>query len=179
MEIEGQLPLRSAKAIFLYAEAFSQAAEMLQDQFQQLDPEKAVHVTQSAAGVPRTVLDAFATELYLKCLQKNELGKIVQKGHVLKKLFEALPTGTQKAIRYRYNEIVANSPITKVLQNKHPRFAVGLDNVLEMSSDVFFRVRYLYEGEHGKMFYWPLLRTAVRNTIIAIHPDWEVFKAKK
>lgn len=163
-----------AKTIFLYAEAYSEAAAKLIDQFRSLPSNKDTHVTDGAAAMPTATLDSFACELYLKSLQTIDHGKPIR-GHNLRKLFDHLLSGTQKSVRHFYKLELAgdHAGLSNALAKNHPKFAQGLDNCLDRASEVFETVRYMYEGTKGKsLFYWPPLRIAIRKTILAIHPDW-------
>ena|SRR5579871_148697 len=162
-------PLATAESIFLYAEA----AEKLIEQAKRAAPHDAqTHVTDAAGFAPMVTLDAFAQELYLKCLQAIDYGK-ANRGHDCKKLFSELTPGTQRAVKQMYSAELATSPIAKQYAKNFPRDPMTLDKCLDLSSKVFEKVRYLYEGTGGtKMFSWPLLRVALRKTILAIHPDW-------
>jgi hypothetical protein len=157
--------------IFQYAESFHNAVTRIRPN--PAANKKPQSVEDMVRGVPMAVADAFASELYLKCLQAMELGKPA-KGHDLKRLFDKLPSGTRNAIKAQYtNGVKANQDVVRSIRSAHPGFDVGFDNVIVMSSGVFERVRYLYEGTHPNMFYWPVLSESLRKTILAINPAWK------
>lgn len=164
----------TAQSIFNYAEAYAEAAETLVTQLKRLSPFKDTQIPDAADLAPSAVLDALALELYLKCLHFMDHGK-ASRGHEPVKLFAALKPGTQKAIRTLYNDALKTYALAPELANRHPKFQQGLDNVLDWSNDIFINVRYLYEGNNSKMFYWPLTRIVVRNVILATHPNWKKF----
>jgi hypothetical protein len=161
------------RTLFSYAEAFSAGAEKLREQAQKEVPGgKGIPVADAGHFAPLATLDSFALELYLKCLHQIDHGNPGW-GHKCKDLFDALFPGTQKAVRMTYNSRLATEKIAIEFAENHPRVPMGLDNVLELSNDAFETVRYLYEGTGGKMlFYWPMVKLAVRDTLVAIHPEW-------
>ena len=165
-------PLKSARAVFLLAEAFAEAAEMLQEQFQQRPSGESSFATEASHISPRITLDALATELYFKCLHLIDRNSAAW-GHEYRPIFDNLSSGMQQSIRYHYNLLLSTHPIVSHANKNLPGFSPSLDNVLDESHKVFDTSRYLFEGTGGPKFYWPLLRLAVRETIFSCnHPDW-------
>jgi HEPN domain-containing protein len=185
--------------VFLYGEAYSEAASRLfHPQFTRFEPNENTqdisHAGQKGHIVPfdpkdegfytspMTVLDAFAVELYLKCLYILDCNKHPPKKHDFLVLFERLTNkGTKDSIRLLYGEYIKISPIAPVLQKRDPKTykeVLELERYLELSGKVFEDVRYFYGWEgKSKMFYWPMLRLAVRKTILAIEPMWTTEEA--
>jgi len=163
--------LNSPRAIFSYAEAFAEATEKLQAQFRRQPSGTQAHVADAAHIAPTVTLDSFATELYLKCLYAIDHG-MPSRGHKYQELFAALKPGMQQAVRYVYNDFLANHSVAEFMRRNEPTFIAGLDECLRISNETFESMRYLYEGGHGQQFYWPLLRLALRKTILSINPNW-------
>lgn len=166
-------PSVDAAVVFSYAEAFSEATGLLDPQFKNVPPHTVTSFARAAHFAPKVTLDAFATELYLKCLRRIDLGEPGW-GHDCKRLFGQLKAGTQKAVRLHYANLLSTHPAVDLLNKNSPGVQPTLEFVLDKSSDIFKTVRYLYEheGENVELFYWPLVRMAVRETILTINPAW-------
>ena len=165
-------PLNSPLAIYLSAEAFIEATVKLEDQLRNLPSVTQIYATDAAHTAPTITLDSFSLELYMKCLYAIDHGKPM-KGHNCKAIFSALKPGTRDSLRYHYNIQLATDPTVGLVNKMQPGFSPTLDNCLDLCSNLFEKYRYLYEGiGQAKMFYWPLLRLAVRETVLAINPAW-------
>lgn len=162
-----------AQTIFSYAEAFAEAADRLREQAREI--QAPTPIAEAAKFAPMTTLDSFALELYLKCLHVIDHGKAAR-GHDFKKLFGGLTEGMQKAVRTLYNIRLSREAIANEAAKDHPRIPLGLDSILEMSKTTFETMRYLYEKDviTSRLFYWPMVRLAVRDTILAIYPAWKI-----
>lgn len=162
-----QVKREDAPKIFRCAEAYARAAEALAE-----DLKQAVKGSTNKPEdiLPLAVLDAFAVELYLKCLRVTDYGNH-RRGHDLKELVEALKPETQQSIRVMYNHELASKEGRAYARMK-PRSPIGFDRCLEMSKHVFEDSRYPFEMSDGKVEYWTLLRKAVRRVICASYPQW-------
>ena len=125
--------------------------------------------------VPLSTLDSFATELYFKTLQVLEFGK-AERGHNYQKLFDKLPSGTQKAIRELYKNLLQTKQVEMEMKRMSPeaRKLTPFNTCLAHSGEVFEKFRYIYEEPKNLMFYWPNLRISLRLTIVAMCPDWSI-----
>lgn len=163
----------SPEALFRYAEAYAEASDILsRDQYRREPDGSQLHVTQAAHTAPTTVLDALALEVYLKALYSIDYGKPAW-GHKCCNLFMSLRPGTQDAVRYHYSlQVESDHKIIAHLRTRHPDFDISFDHCISLANDNFTKMRYLFEGSKGKMFCWPLLRKAVRGTILSIKPEF-------
>lgn len=158
-------------AIFLYAEAFAEAAEELQPQFRKKPPGR-LHIPDAAHAAPAATLDAFALELYLKCLYVLDHSDSAW-GHDTEKLIGELKPGTQDSLRSHYEVVLSgHAEIVAELERDHPGLQ-EFDRALATSSKAFETLRYLFEGVSNVLFYWPLIRLAARATVLSMQPTWE------
>jgi hypothetical protein len=119
------------------------------------------------AGAPQLLVDSFAIELYLKCLYVLDTNTAPPIEHDWEKLFVALETYIQGAIRDEFNISVSSHPILFHLKVINPQaFEVGVtdfDRSLKAARNTFHVRRYLYEEQPtGEWFYAHLFRDAVR-----------------
>lgn len=130
-----------------------------------------------ALMAPAVVVAAFAVELYLKCLVCME-GKRVPRHHVLKDIFRELAPETQTAFRDAWDAHVAADANFQILmshvQKLSERF-VGLDWDwhIDAASEVFARVRYIYEGRTQNAFFLGDFLPWMRNFILSKEPTWD------
>jgi len=161
-------------AIFKYAEAFVEGAEMLNAQARKTAMGVKVLAPDAARSSPMLTLDIFALELYLKCLHAMDHGGATGWGHDPRALFDDLKDGTQKAIRVMYNEQLRTSPAVNLVNKNEPGLHPTLDRCLDDATHLFEDIRYFFaEPKRGKKkFSWPMVRVAVREVILASHPNW-------
>ena len=156
-------PLR----IFLSAEAFRVATETLSIAYR--------NTTKNTIYLyPIWVNASLTCELYLKCLLKIKT-PFIPGHHRLHELFAALPKQDRAIVNRNYKLLCRGNPEHAKFFQEHPDFTDDLPSVLRDASEVFTRIRYAYEGlEEGiKMHtYVQLPYTAVRNVILACHPEW-------
>jgi hypothetical protein len=131
------------------------------------------------------VLDALATELFLKCLLQLDKGyRRPPKGHSLVEFFNRLSSQKKTAIRKAYEEYRQHYADRErahreaVAQRRGKEFAEKLtnrdfDNVLGVSSDAFEKWRYHHEHEmRGGPIALNMIWLAVRTVLLADHPEW-------
>lgn len=109
----------------------------------------------------------------MKCLHLVDRNYFAR-GHDCKEIFDNLTAGTQEAVRECYRaQLSQNTDLVLHLHRNHPNCQV-FENALKLSRNAFTAVRYFFEKDVIKelLFYWPLLSRAVRNVLIASHPDW-------
>jgi hypothetical protein len=126
---------------------------------------------------PVMVLQAFASELYIKCLHCIDSGT-VPGGHDLESLFNHLNPLRQKAIisgwnarmAHRQGELDQRDRATKPLGFVIPRdLPVGLKECRL----AFMQLRYQYEEPKKPKFYLGDLPDVLRVVILHIYPDWK------
>jgi len=115
---------------------------------------------------------AFAGELYLKCLIRDE-GHTPHGKHKLKSLFLELNGKTQTEIRRRYAEIVGKASPAVIASGTTE---TNLDKALDESNRSFDQFRYLYEVKPrtttSSTFSAGLFVYVLRTLILARHPAW-------
>lgn len=124
-------------------------------------------------GVPMSVLAAFASELFFKCLACLETGSLSRE-HLLDSLFDELSSETQSIVEKHWDAISlqnlqALDRLDVSLGEKAPR---DLRSNLASGRDGFRLLRYVYEGGSDFKFTLGLLPIALHNTIGEIKPDW-------
>jgi HEPN domain-containing protein len=153
-----------SKDVFLLAEAYSAAADVLSEAAKKDAKSKKERVVSFHVAVPILTLDSFAAELYLKSLYLLDR-KRSTRGHDLKELFGELSVGCQKSIKAIYAEALKrNQPLITATLKEDPGFDFGLENVLGKSRETFEKIRYAFDGR-GPTFYWPVIKLAVRKVI--------------
>ena len=160
--------------IFRYADAFVEAAEMLNSQARKTATGVKIVAADAALSSPMLTLDIFALELYLKCLHAIDHSGDPGWGHDPWALFDDLKDGTQKAIRFTYIQQLKTSPIVDLVNKNEPGLCPTLDRCLHDATHFFEDIRYFFaEPKRGKqIFIWPLVRVAVRDAILATYPRW-------
>ena len=96
--------------------------------------------------VPPIVCDAFATELYLKCLYFLDKKAEAPFTHKLKKLFDELDPQTQARIRTIYDDWQSTSN-QKIDHPKDGR-PMSFDDVLSQCNEAFVEFRYMYQAKN-------------------------------
>ena len=162
-----------ARKIWEYAESFGDSADVLAAMHKERLKGSPFTFTDSQKFIPTAILDSFSSELYFKTLHRLEFGRDVR-GHDYERLFKALPAGTQKCVREMY-KIRLRKENLRTMSAK-AKALTPFDECLANSSQVFQSLRYLYEEPKNLMFYWPLLRLSLRDTIIGICPEWSTMK---
>jgi hypothetical protein len=117
------------RAVFATAEQFRNAAKILLEGVARGD---------QSAWVAVLSCEAFALELYLKCLAVQE-GKSVLATHNLSRLFKSLDGRTQDEIRKRSQPLIEKAV-------KHLDEHYDFDSALKASAGAFEQTRYIYEG---------------------------------
>lgn len=124
-------------------------------------------------GVPMSVLAAFASELFLKCLACLETGSLTRE-HLLDNLFNELSSETQSVVEKHWDAISLQNSVVldrldSSLAEEVPR---DLRSNLTSGRDGFRLLRYIYEGGSDFKFTLGLLPIVLHNSIIEIRPDW-------
>lgn len=124
-------------------------------------------------GVPMSVLAAFASELFFKCLACLETGSLSRE-HLLDNLFDELSPNTQSIIEKHWDAIALQNldvldRLDVSLGEKLPR---DLRANLTSGRDGFRLLRYVYEGGSDFRFTLGLLPVALHNSIIELKPEW-------
>lgn len=122
------------------------------------------------------VCKAFSLELYFKSLIR--IGeRSYGREHDLKKLFRLIRPTHRAEIerRWQVNADALRSEIHGMYAaNGRPLPQVDLNFVLTVSKDAFSIMRYAFEGvPHDSGWLADTILEAVRDTILAMHPDWE------
>lgn len=122
---------------------------------------------------PMYVNQAFACELYLKCILAIKTPQL-PKVHKLHQLFDSLPKQDKATLVRRYKYICTLDPNHKLFFTLHTHFKDDLRSVLEGGSEIFSKIRYAYEGIglEKHLAYLNLPIRAIRETIIECHPEW-------
>lgn len=134
-----------------------------------------MHIAQMSA--PTIVLEAFAFELYLKCLLNLQNPGQTVSSHNLEWLFNQLARTTRDAIRREYNqpsEAAKRSREARAAQFGHVQ---DFDHDLHLSKDAFEAFRYLYEGSDGQAlgnanYTATEIMEATRAVILQREKDW-------
>jgi hypothetical protein len=160
--------------IFRYAEAYAAAAEMLTSQVKQSPTGIKLIAAEAHHKSPMVTLEAFSLELYLKCLHATDHGGYPGRGHDTWALFTSLKPGTQQAIRHSYTLQLQTRTEVDLVNRRERGLHPTLDRCLQDAAHLFEDMRYFFEERNRgkKIFFWPLLRTAIRNTILRSYPDW-------
>ncbi len=164
--------------IFLQADGFSRAYNMLADQ-RHLSPSEAATI-----GYPQIVISAFAIELYLKCLICIETGK-APRGHHLKQLFDRLSPETRRRICAIWDGEVKTrrASLWDAMEASSPT-ATGpvpraLPEALACGNKAFEKVRYIYEGNNADViFILTDLPTVLRRVIVDKRPELRNIRRK-
>ncbi len=164
-----QMTSPDPREIWGYAESFRASAEILAGSLKTSAETGTCSTKEMATWAPLATMDALASELYFKTLHLMETGSLFE-GHDYKAMFNRLPSGTRTSLRYSYNEQLKKQN-TRIMSAR-ARSMIPFDICLKRSSQVFERVRYFYERKPVELFYWTVLREALRETILAIHPRW-------
>jgi len=174
-------PTFDSRRIFRTAEWFYSASGILQQSVP----------TRPGVTIPRTVLNAFSLELYLKCLIAIETGKSPPTGHNLRWLFNRLDSKTQDTIRSSFDNPSDKSEIAwrETLTNPKPPlpkdFApspYNFDTVLDTSAKAFAKFRYIFErgevAQDGAAWHADYIVKCTRRVIIKRNPSWDKSKTK-
>jgi hypothetical protein len=144
------------RAVFATAEQFWRGANTLAEGLTTGD---------QSAWVAMIACQAFALELYFKCLALQE-GKDILDSHSLSRLYKVLNGKTQNEIRRRGEPLVAQAA-------KHLGKQRDFDSALKVSSDAFMKVRYLYEGvKPGSGWMCSGVMRVTRDLILERNPTW-------
>jgi hypothetical protein len=165
-------PLR----VFQQAEKFRLSAiTLIQTGLQAANQGNLMHFAQTS--VPTVVLEAFAFELYLKCLLNLQNPERTVEGHNLEWLFNQLAKPTREAIRREYDQPSKSAKRNREARAAQPGHAPDFDQDLHLSKDAFVLFRYLYEGGDGQAlenanYIASEIMEAVRAVILQRKKDW-------
>ncbi len=129
-------------------------------------------------ALPAMVCNAFANELYLKCLIYLESGQII-KTHDLHKLFRMLKPESRKVIEERFDTIAEksgpqNSEMWFQRTGKH--LGWRLKDAIEDGAEAFVEWRYLFEDPEATKHYGLIpLPDVLREFIIERYPNFKKF----
>lgn len=149
--------------MFLTAEAFFIASGVIFEHFKK---------GKNVIIFPAYVNQAFACELYLKCLLQIKT-PFVPKHHKLHLLFDSLPKPDRSEVIRHYKRWCKADPMHSQFFNKS-KFKDDLRSVLEAGADVFETLRYAYEDRPLKQlaaFSLPIL--ALHDAILEARPEWK------
>lgn len=133
---------------------------------------------------PLRVNEAFALELYLKCLIQITTKQKAQNKHQLKELYFFLPVETRDEIENIFSaqlivkRMRTKPKIRKPLHSKNKfrfekRLNYSIDQILTLSNNAFIESRYSYEYEIGLYYGLGYLKRAVRDYLIQLNPSWK------
>jgi hypothetical protein len=143
--------------MFATAEQFRSAADILMSGLANRD---------QSAWVALLSCEAFALELYFKCLAVQE-GKAALPTHNLLRLFKVLNGKTQSEMRKR-SEAAAMAAAKQLGKN------YDFEKVLQASKDAFETVRYIYEGTvAGEGWMCSGIMRFTRALIVERNPSWD------
>jgi hypothetical protein len=114
------------------------------------------------------VLNAFASELFLKCLLIIEQGD-APSTHRLDILFRRVSHNRKRRIEELWNEHCKSKVMFTCRQFGLP---ADLPNAIVKCGDAFERLRYHYEDPEKTIFYLHDLPWAVGKAILEIKPEW-------
>jgi hypothetical protein len=172
-----------AEVFFRYAESFNQAVELLAPQFKRIgqpltdgivEPKTQFHVSIVADAVPFATADAFALELYMKCLYAMDHSECIR-GHDVKQIYRGLKANTKRRLRNNYNAEVSKTRLLSTMDARNRKTMTSFTSYLNLSRRMFEEIRYLFERaaiKKSRLAYWPLLRFAARKSVLDIMPEW-------
>lgn len=170
-------PLVSSEKIFTYAAQFEYAMRVLS-----VDTNKRAAITVRSGSAKTSfpcflagvVYDAFAIELYLKCLFRIERNANPPHGHHLLTFYNMLSAPRRQRIKEIYVELIKNSRHANAVMShqKNPHL-YDFDRVIQEASNAFITFRYGYEDPSKLMGYFAQqVRDAARMAILEIHPEF-------
>jgi hypothetical protein len=172
-------PSIAAERIFEHAECFYQASAVLHSHDPVgLHPDNLEKTAAVTLIEPRIVIDAFTTELFLKCLVCIETGRAPHE-HNLKKLFDQLSEGTRARIQRCWDSEVATR--RREEWDNFERFGLkiarDLPSALAKGTNAFKRYRYSYEDDTEDLHYYlEDLPVLLERLILAMKPEFETFR---
>jgi len=154
------------KDAFLEAECFHRAANFILEK----DTVAEYEGLYKSAGMAVVIFvnHAFATEMYLKCLQLITNGNH-NGGHHLGKLFDCLKKPIQKKISDRYEKVYQKDDEDLLSDTK-----LSLKELLPSTGDYFSSARYSFARKHSdKRTRYRLYigSSAIKDIILEYHPD--------
>ena len=150
-----------ARAVFKQACAFVSVRERITEQ-------KELVGRDLMLIYPTLALEAFAIELFLKCLLLLQ-GEEPPRTHNLAKLFRDLHPNTKRSIVDQWD----NGPRKKIVElGKKLGFPTDLPNSLVRCGDAFEELRYAFEDPEKIVFYLGDLPRLLLDQIAAAKPDW-------
>jgi hypothetical protein len=158
-----------AHEIFRHAVAFEDAADALQDRLAGGPVSDATPASQTVNAsrndfCPQIVLEAFAIELYLKCIATIETGDTPGGHHDLWRYFKRLPADSKRRITQHYKEVLEGT-VAPLLD---------IEQALKQSAEAFELFRYLYEHLDKTLVYSAsMVTTAARRRILEMQPTWK------
>jgi HEPN domain-containing protein len=153
--------LAKAKAIFDHGASFLLAEVMLR---KQVDADPALL---KVLQFPGMVLNAFASELFLKCLLALD-GKGEQRGHNLRTLYDKLSDDTKVKIKEEWARMLAaigERQLVEQGQKFGVTFARDIETSLAECGEAFVDMRYVYENPRGATFYITHLPLVLKKVI--------------
>jgi hypothetical protein len=157
-----------AQEIFRQALAFEDAANALQDRLVGGPVDDTTPVSQTVSGsrndfCPQVVLEAFAIELYLKCILAIEGTAPPRRHDLWENLFVLLTPDNKRRLTHHYNEVLAGTTAPPL----------DIEEALKQSAKAFESFRYLYEHLDETLVYSAaMVATAARRLILELRPAW-------
>jgi hypothetical protein len=121
--------------------------------------------------IPIFIDQAFAGEIYLKCLLLIQTGKY-PKGHDLKFLFDQLPATEKSAVDEIYKNEFKNSILYRHLMTR--KVVSKLSSVLARAGKTYVNMRYSFQSTAkplGPTVGLPEFIEAVRKRLLVIEPE--------
>jgi hypothetical protein len=172
--------IAAAEKIFEHAECFYQASAVLHTH-DPVGPHPDNHKRTHAALTliePRIVIEAFTTELFLKCLICIETGSVPRE-HNLKKLFDLLSKATRTRIESWWDSEVATRRREEwdELEKFGLKIPRDLPKALDKGTDAFKLYRYSYEeNTEGLHYYLEDLPALLERLILEMRPDFKNYR---
>lgn len=125
------------------------------------------------SGAPAMVLNALASELYLKCLCCIDRGEVPE-GHDLEALYNQLPQLRRASIEAIWDHSIRQR--SKTIDHRDRALGVAiprdLPTALHECRLSFLDLRYQYEDPARVRFYIEELPAILRAVILVIQPTW-------
>src|ERR1700728_824442 len=162
--------------IFACAEAYSETVHMFNHYIRQIpkNPQTGVIDLGLYRVLPGSVMDAFAAELYLKCLI-HLCGGVAPGTHNWVLLVSLIPKKTQDRMKEHF-EKYKNSGWGAAMQKARGSPFLDFDAYLPFGEIMFKDMRYPYEHKNPNAMIGganvSLIRVSSRDAILDIKPDW-------
>lgn len=159
--------------IFRLAEEYNKAGSALQQiaiQRLQVGNGKVHLLKEPEVFAPPSMVNAFACELYLKCLLCMDKG-LYPDTHQYTELIGAMNLQTVSRLKKIYQSIIAQHPKSNLPGYTDDSF----EEAIRRSNAAFVKFRYFYEGMHteGEGWFGGRIVSAARELILETNPSWK------